>query len=64
MHGVRFIHDKKDHVVWGPYSKDAYTGEVTWLCREYYGDGSLYLTTREINEQLQWMERTGQAVMF
>lgn len=64
MQGTRFIHDGRDYSVWGPYSKDAYTGEVTWMCRGYYGDDTLYLTTREINEQLQWMERTGQRVTF
>lgn len=55
---TKFIYDKSEYVVWGEYGTDQ------WMCRDLWTDTTAYLTTEEINDQLAWMERTGQHITF
>lgn len=49
MKDTKFYANKREYVVWDEFEKDS-SGDTVWLCREYYGDGSLYATTAEISK--------------
>lgn len=48
---TKFEINHKEYIVWGEFGETD-DGQPMWLCREYYGDGSTYLTTAEINAAL------------
>jgi hypothetical protein len=52
MINTRFQFNKDEYAVWGEYSTDEITGEVTWMCRAFWSDNTIYMTTRDINEAL------------